>query len=135
MVQRVTQRAETSGRVDDNPTTLELRQQGFAIANAPVAAFYRSLGRLVEVSSNPVFPPSFFFPEIFIIFSGYFPILTIKQVDCNRPLDDIYEEFKTIVEVSQHHPCLYPSTCVQKRGKMDQRCWEGEINTVYSRSM
>lgn len=92
MTQRVAQRAESSGRIDDNPATLQLRQEGFSVANAPITTYYRSLGRLVEVSSTP---------ESVSGLSFWDNILINEQINCNRPLDDIYEEFKTIVEVSQ----------------------------------
>lgn len=67
MTQRVAQRAESSGRIDDNPSTLQLRQEGFSVVNTPIMDYYRSSGRLVEIN-------------------------------CDRPLDEIYGDFKTVVE-------------------------------------
>lgn len=95
MTQRVAQRAESSGRIDDNPATLQLRKEGFSIANAPITAYYRSLDRLIEVSSTP---------ESVSGLSFFDNILINEQINCDRPLDDIYDEFKTIVEVSQPFP-------------------------------
>ena len=68
MVQRVAQRAESSERIDDNPATLQLRQQGFSIANAPVTAFYRSMNRLVEVSFKTTPNELFFGGHPFLTF-------------------------------------------------------------------
>lgn len=51
MLQRLSRRAETSGRVDDNVETFNKRYQGFLVDSVPVLDFFRSRSLLVRVSS------------------------------------------------------------------------------------
>lgn len=104
MTQRVAQRAESSGRIDDNPSTLQLRQEGFSVVNTPIMDYYRSSGRLVEVSSTPE-----------NCFGPFSHNAVNKQINCDRPLDEIYGDFKTVVEVSEPIRPSYPSrsSCIQ----------------------
>lgn len=51
MLQRLLRRAETSGRVDDNKETFEMRYQGFLHDSVPVLDFFEFMGLLVRVSS------------------------------------------------------------------------------------
>ena len=52
MLERLSKRAEQSGRVDDNPETMQKRLATFAELSAPVARFYTDLGKCHTLSAE-----------------------------------------------------------------------------------
>ena len=50
VVQRLLKRAQIEGRADDNEATIRERMRVYDAQTAPLLGFYRSRGRLVEVS-------------------------------------------------------------------------------------
>ena len=52
LLERLSKRAEQSGRVDDNPETMQKRLATFAELSAPVARFYTDLGKCHTLSAE-----------------------------------------------------------------------------------
>ena len=52
MVQRLLQRGQTSGRVDDNEETIRKRLKIFQEATLPVIEHYDALGKVAKVTRN-----------------------------------------------------------------------------------
>lgn len=52
MVQRLLQRGQTSGRVDDNEETIRKRLKIFQEATLPVIEHYNGLGKVAKVTRN-----------------------------------------------------------------------------------
>lgn len=52
MTARMTKRAETSGRSDDNPETMKTRVENYYLQTLPVVDFYKKFGKVSQIDAT-----------------------------------------------------------------------------------
>jgi len=52
MTARMTKRAETSGRSDDNPETMKTRVENYYAMTLPVVDYYRKFGKVSQIDAS-----------------------------------------------------------------------------------
>ena len=85
MLQRVLNRAKTSGRIDDNEGVFRKRYRAFVEQNAEILRFFGD--KVIDVRDRQSDATRCFTDSI--------------QVDCERPLDTIYESLRGRVKVER----------------------------------